>query len=220
MDEPKGIYVDIDALFDTRFALLSVLSPELARGSFQDKYFTRKQDSFGFIPNRLFRQFYKKRNRDLLKLSRPTSIPTLIAEHIDTVKLTSLVEKVDGEVVVFINIFPYVLNDKEIEELRLSFLPYFVNCKNILIMSKPNIRPEWISKNCMMMIKYDGIDWVNRNIANGELIRHQLMDTILYLPTLMDGKEELTEEDFEQVAKLALPCIRMEWLETRDFCIK
>lgn len=220
MDEARGIYVDIDALFDTRFALLSVLSPELTRGSLKTDYFKRKQDDFGFLPNKLFKQFYKKRNRDLLKLARPTGIISLIVEHIDTIKMASAVEGAEGDIVVFVNINPYALNDDEVNELRLSLLPYFVNCKNILIMSKSNIRPEWISKYCMMMVKYDGIDWVNRNIATGELIRHQLMETILYLPTMMDGKEELTEADFEQVGKLAMPCIRLEWLETKDFCIK
>jgi len=218
--EARGIYVDIDSIYDTRFALLSVLNADLTRGVLLDSYFTRRRDSFGFIPNGLFRQFYKKRNRDLLKLARPTSIISVITEYIDTIKLASIVEKTDGGVDIYINVYPYELTEKEIVGLRLSLLPYFINCNNILIMSKPNINPAWLSKNCMMMIMYDGINWINRNTASRDLIRNQLMDTVLYLPKLSVGREDLNDADFEELKTLTVSSVKLEWLEVRDYCIR
>lgn len=219
-EEILGIYVDLDSLFDLRFALLSVLDPTLVIEEFLSNYLTRKKDSFGYLTLDIFKRFYMRRNVDLLKISRMTPIISFVKEYIETIKMTTAIEGGDDRVNVFVNTYPYDLSDIELETIRKSLFPYFVNAENILVMKKENISPKWISLNCTTVIMYDGNDWINENIANKSLIRHQLLDTIFITPEIMNVREDLSKDDFGTIRDLTKIVVKLTHLPIKQFCLK
>ena len=71
----KGIYTDLDTLFDNRLSLLYLINNKLAL-SFKedDKYLTRLKDNMGNMAYDIFYSFYRRRNKKLLELSIQTYI--------------------------------------------------------------------------------------------------------------------------------------------------
>lgn len=122
----QRILIELDAILDTRLATIALMDPLIARDMVNnEKYYKRVSDEFNLIDPRIdneaYKEAYRKRDVTTLMGSRPTGMVLLIAEHIrdmerrlnqGTPDITSLA--------VDVNLYPYVLQDDEIEALIAS----------------------------------------------------------------------------------------------------
>jgi hypothetical protein len=77
-----GIFVDIDALFDTRLAVLDDLDPLLAAYVLENGYFNREEDSFKYCDFEMFQKLYKARDNDILAKSVITNVKNIIVDFV------------------------------------------------------------------------------------------------------------------------------------------
>jgi len=118
----KNIYVDLDAILDTRLGTLYFLDKGLYdyyKGDGKDFYINRLIDEFEYIPNNVFKYYYNLRNGETLKHSPLTpllDVLTISVEDMIVKRLTA--DKNIKKLVIDVNIYPYVLKDETIENLK------------------------------------------------------------------------------------------------------
>lgn len=189
LKEQKGkydIYVELDALFDTRLALFAELDPEATRTAIESgEYHKRITDAIGDVPHSVFRLYYKYRTKYLLKNAYPTymwqTVKAYHAETIRTVREGGLADELN----VYVNIHPYELDEAELEWLLAMFATYAPGLK-ITYLSLPNedISPNWVKQTCGSMYKYDALQWLEYHYYMGNLTKETLAHTDLYYPCL------------------------------------
>lgn len=114
----QSIYVELDALLDTRIATLALMSPEQAIHALDNGYATRLSDEMQRVAPDVsdddYRAAYATRDLDTLAAARPTEMAYTLHEiiidiekqhrHITTEAVTLIVD---------LNTWPYVLDDDE-----------------------------------------------------------------------------------------------------------
>jgi len=65
----KGVYTDLDSIFDTRAPLIVALTGAGKYGiNFKlDRYKYRLRDNFGTLSSKIFHYYYDRRTKDILK---------------------------------------------------------------------------------------------------------------------------------------------------------
>ena len=67
-----GLYIDIDALLDTRLATLYLVHPELTLHAIASPYEEREEDAFPHVPRELFAKLYAARDVETLQNATTT----------------------------------------------------------------------------------------------------------------------------------------------------
>lgn len=114
----QSLYVELDALLDTRIATLALLSPLQAIHALDNGYATRLSDEMQLvapdITNDDYNAAYAARNVDTLAAARPTAMAYTLHEIIiDIEKQHRRLATEAVSLVIDLNVWPYVLDDDE-----------------------------------------------------------------------------------------------------------
>lgn len=159
------IYVDLDALLDTR---LGLLRQHLGLSEFPESYWTRESDEWSEYTNhRLdqhgFYQLWLKRNHTTLEHSVLTNIIYHISKCMQAQASDGVIFEDDRTPSLVVNIWPYDLAVAEQEELcsglsqHLIALKAEVSCVRI---DPKEITPDYVKENFSLMTVYQGIEWM------------------------------------------------------------
>ncbi len=221
----KGVYTEIDAILDTRYAVLSRYFPDIAKKIETNKtgleyYHSRPIDEFFNLPYEVFNLFYKRRNREVLKNAKINAVihflnltlADLLNKRINSEQGNSIVNLV-------VNTYPYLLNKSEINlmenaiKLKLTY-PTMVNVKFSYI-PYHKLTSRYIDENFGLMVMYNYIEWYNirgylkditPNIPHVKLITPALIDKALVF------KDNKTYEDyFKSMEKATMTYINLEF---------
>jgi hypothetical protein len=215
----QGIYVDLDSLFDTRLTTLTLIDKDLSMEEIKGEFFIRTCDSFKHIPHKVFDYFYKHRTVNTLKLSQLTKIVKLVMEFANNVSLNDKELGGEGDVVLYVNTYPYDLNEQQEKIIKASLITYMPKITNVVTRFDYNVSPEWLDRYVSMIVMYDGYKWLTKNVANGKLKKNPLLDILFIVPKIIFVDGEHTEKDFEYLEKTMIMTTRLKMLEILNFCI-
>lgn len=218
------VFIDVDALFDTRLPILFALSPTTMDECLKSGlYRSRVKDSFGDIPSSVFKGFYDNRDKRVLLAARPTEMFNLLAEYIGTttIAMTSIGDS--RTIRVYLNIYPYNLIGDEVDTI-LTLLDNIATRVEVEVVSFSNhdLTPKWIEKNVGVVIKYDSIEWVDIAMSYGTLQKTPLLETIMMGPHLITGdidSKDVTQEVFNGMLESVNTLIGYSFIKTSYYCL-
>jgi len=222
---PFKIYVDVDSLLDTRFALLSFLDSELAgKALLKDYYHSRLVDSFGLIDFYRFKEFYRFRNKKLLPLSVKTKITDIIIQEISYVTLNPHIREVVKIPTLTINTFPYRLTESEKENLVKAISSTLPNLEYKIEVTYFNPYKDLTDfDDYYSIIMYDGIEWLENHIVVSNMKEKNKPDTRLYIPALLRSfvpdDEKLIKQTFEDLKNYMSYFIDLKPINVDYFCL-
>jgi len=219
-----NVFIDIDALFDTRLPILYALSSKTAIDYIKtDKYFTRIKDSFKNIPANVFKGFYKYRDKRVLLVAKPTEMFNLLTEYLETTTANMVSLGDNRAIKIYLNIYPYNLLKTETDVI-VNLIKNLNGNVDVEVVSFSNfeLKPKWIEKNTGVIIKYDSLNWIDTHIAYGELPKNPLLDVLMMGPQLILGdvkSKDITNELFNSMLESINTLIGYNFIRTSYYCM-
>ena len=216
----KNLYIDLDAILDTRLGTLFTLDKNLYNFYLKNKdyYNNRLIDEFEYIPSNVFKYYYKKRNKQILKHSPLTPILDIINITIEDMLTKRIMsDKNIKKLVIDINTYPYLLTKKEIEKLKLTILSKIKN--EFIVVNIINTPYEHLTSSICeqygVMVMYDGYKWLDirgllKDIKNTLPNTHLLLPYKLHNPIIFNSSESI-EKYFKQIEELFKYYIKIEY---------
>lgn len=232
-NQEHRLLLDLDALYDTRFATLLLLNKDAAIQAVRNGYQIRELDDFetltgGLVTNEQFQKAYAARDLDTLKKSIITGVPLVLITHIET-----LVERMERgvnvkHVSITINTWPYILPGPVIEAI--------VEALGVLIQPFVHINSRRINPKSLNPVTFKGMfdGWATYDfdswfaMHHEELLYRRANELTVILPRLhISAPEEYETQEDEAMNKLDKQSlhsmvleefIHLEHLPVVDFC--
>jgi len=218
----KNMYIDLDAILDTRLGTLYFLDKGLYdfyKKEGREDYVNRLIDEFEYIPNNVFKYYYRQRNKAILPYSPLTPILEVLNLTIDDmVSKRVMADKSIKKLIIDVNYHPYDLTEKELEQIKLSILSK-ISSKDFVVINMVNIPYEDLTtKLCGsygVITMYDATTWldvrglkkdVDINIPN----THLILPYSLPSPLVFKSGETL-EKYFKNIEELMSYYIKLEY---------
>lgn len=219
--EKKGVFVDIDALFDTRLSLLLSISKELTLKLVEDgSYVTRKKDNFGNLSYDIFNSLYRNRHKTVLSHALPTPVFKLLRDHYGDL-VTDIKNTKTLNPYIYLNIYPYKLNLDEQDLLSYGLAQAIPNCNiKIVSMDYDDFSPDWIHDHVDTVLKYDTLSWVEYNMGNSKLVNNPITDIIFIAPAIVPGntsENKIDSELFKMFTYAANLVINLNLIDASNF---
>lgn len=218
----KGIYIDLDAILDTRLGTIKSLDTGLYNyyiNEGKEEYRNRIIDEFKYIPNKVFKYYYKNRTKEILQNSILTPLLYVLNISIDDM-LTKRVlsEKTTKKLTVDINYYPYNLTEDEIEKLRAAVYTQIAS-KEFVIVNFISMPYEELTSAAAekygVIAMYDAMDWLNvrglfKDINITLPSTHLVLPYLLQKPIVFKSGESI-EKYFKNIEELFTYYIKLEY---------
>lgn len=178
------VYVELDALLDTRLPTMGLISPSAAvEASRDDRYFDRVIDDFeeiNGITKEAFRQLYAKRDAEVVKSAVITEIPFILDELVLKLERETIDTPFLDRVKVEVNIYPYEFDAEEKDLIALAVMARAgieteVRCVRI----PPQIlTPKFCKERYSGLIIYNFRSWMEHHL---EAFKETKMPTVSVL---------------------------------------
>lgn len=192
----QGLYVDLDSLFDTRFAILEEISPRLAIDNLLNGWQTRQSDEPIGLPLEDFQELYNRRTSETLAKASQTEVIELMRHWVvDVIKQAETVTK-RTLIRIFINIYPYQLDQnqaKMLGEQIKAFFPPDIHF-TMLNVDPLKITTSTVKKYFSGMFMYDYHLWKEHQAKVNGFSDIKLPETALYTPAIYHGKKPTESE--------------------------
>lgn len=214
----QSIYIELDAILDTRLATISRINQEAAtRMLGNEAYYKRLSDEFWLIDPTITEQAYKDmyaaRNWETLQAARPSG---LLVELINVVQgLEKRIMVGDPEISklnIDVNIYPYDLNEEEIAGILDSIKEYCGVDTTIAHVNIPysKISTEHIRKaNWAILYMYNFFEWESAYFPTLKEKPHGVPSVSLVVPDLIRSLSMLAELEKEK-PKMETPLTHRE----------
>lgn len=218
------IYTNLDSILDTRLSLIYSLNKSLFSDIVKNNlnnYQSRIMDDFNGFDNRLFKELYKKRNSKMIKDPIPNYIPQLLKSYI----LNALEQKPGEVLTLYLNVYPYKMSNDEKINLETGIFNIFKGIINVEILDKPEteITVKFMHENIGLIVMYNGLDWIDHNLSNKNLLSLGLPDVLMIAPRLTNRivvKKESINDFFTDFEKYLHHFVQLLFLSPRLFSIK
>ena len=169
------IYMDLDAIFDTRATIVRYINPTYDFA----EYDSRKSNSFEHVSERTFKELYRHRNFNTILESRLSnvliSMVSIVSKHI--LSMTSF-DRTDMKVIVDTSY--YDVPKDEIPNLMKTIKGVLPNYVSVEITTT---EPSMVELSDIdFMFKFDGAEWINSKIIDHSIYKSSLVNTILLTP--------------------------------------
>jgi len=222
----KGIYIDLDTVFDTRLAVVKAISKDVFKEMLTGDYYDeRLYDEFGFISNKLFNSFYKHRNNIILKHSYISKAVDILGMEIDILTGKKIESGTSSALFLDINTYPYILNEADENRIRNALSLYCMLeavTINFIRVSPYDIDMVYIGNRFGVVFMYSGSQWLDYHMAIRKL---SFSDVKLYVPALLSKpvifkKKEDLEKVFESRDAILNPFMNITSLPLDSFNVK
>lgn len=161
----NSIYVEIDALLDTRLALFLDLDQVAARSWLETSYRMRYSDEFWKISQVVTKEevqkAWSKRDVTLLRKAIRTQVPELIQTIISSIDWGLQCAGEDNYVELTINTAPYELTNEERTKMRELFEYVFPMVRTVKIVHVPiwALSPRSLGETYDLVMFYNFMEW-------------------------------------------------------------
>ena len=214
IDKKYSIYTDVDTILDTRAPIAVRLDPKSVIPFIDnDEYIYRIRDNMGNISYDVFRSYYARRDSSILPHASPTAILGFIKEHYDETMLDIKNQNLEEDVVIYVNLYPYMLDKDDINkivDLVLTQVPG--SMVEIIFESYDTLTPDWIRDHVGSMFMYDLPYWIEYHMQNTNLTKTFLLNVMGIAPSLVNFNAlgiKIDENYFKDFQKVM--CYVMEY---------
>ena len=221
----NDIYTDLDSILDTRLATIFNVDKNIYKDIVSgvesiEKYLSRKTDRFGRLDNTVFKALYQRRDKKTIATPLPNGIPLLIHSYI-----ASILENSSKVPKLYLNVYPYILNDKDKRTLTRNVQAVYKNMIEVELIDKPNkdITVKFVHENIGLMVMYNGLKWIEYNMSNRSLLSLNLPDVTMIVPKLLDNnifKKDEVDNIFKDQEKTLQPFIQLVFITVRAFSLR
>lgn len=204
VDENKkkhGILIDLDSLFDTRLAILDSMDDTGEKVDYllNNGYYSRDRDEFEGFDLYEFRERYAKRDLNTLRHSSPTSLLAYLHQIVGKFIISNSNEGKLVEVELILNIYPYKLDDYEIDQAVQCLKYYTGNIVPVRVINTDtlNISPQWLNDNVSVFYNYNWSQWLDKHYLT---LLNKRLDSVILLGPAIYPLSKL--EAAQQLAKL------------------
>jgi len=188
----QRIWVEIDALLDTRIGTLSVMAEQSIESILKGDYYTRETDQFSLLSNmvddEVYVNTYTNRNKDTLKSSYLTHMVFFLKEFISRVNEGIISAPMADRVVMDVNVHPYSFSNEERELLDKALCAHVGIIEiNIVSVHPMHQVPNYFKGTYQAVFMYNYLAWFN--LHHNNLLKHPIPDVAMYIPKLMDYGE-------------------------------
>lgn len=189
------LYVELDALFDTRMAILFQYGEEVVMEAFKENYANRRVDEFPGVDRADFEQRYAKRDRDVLLNAQITPVAEIIMEFIHRTIKASGATPFQYNPRVILNVHPYQLLSDEIEVIENGLRQITDDLCEIQVVnrSREEVTPTWVRQECQLLFMYDYWNWLELHSANKNFEKTACPLVQLHGPALFKSSSAIKE---------------------------
>jgi hypothetical protein len=168
INKVNGIYLDLDAILDTRLGLLFNISPDLAKDVITHGYKNRDEDIFPGISKARFVELYANRNKSVLINATITSVIKFVDSFIIDIIKNTINTPMVGQPIIYLNIYPYQLVDVEKKLIGNAIGAATKGWASIeLINVDPKlITPSFLKEKVGVAIMYEYHNWLRDHVEN------------------------------------------------------
>ena len=196
----QAMYIELDALLDTRLATLIRLSDQLAKQAIDNGYRNRDSDRWDRlgldVDQPRYDELYRQRDKQTLKLARPTNLLVAIERTLEDLKLQAMVGPGEEKTTLFINLYPYHFDsEREIEAIKMA-LRYHLGASQPIetgFYAPEQLTPGLINNNWQSVFSYDFNEWLVAQVEN--LKAQRLTRTTFVSPALYWNDPPETDDD-------------------------
>ena len=220
-DAIQNIYIELDAILDTRLGVLWQMDSKKAEGLLYNGYHQRQIDNFSLLDSTIdhneYLANYAKRNVETLKVSRLTNLVYLINRiSIDLEDEGLRGPKVDG-VEVTVNIYPYDLSAVEADVLKDSVQSHLGLMTGVNVISEPltSLTPKVIKDKYSAIILYNFRDWISK-LNPDDLVAHKFPTIRVIAPAIYEHSIPTEKDLLDDNKRRIDPFAELE-IETLQF---
>lgn len=230
------VYLDLDALLDTRLAVVSSIDQQAAAKLVtSEEYFTRDTDDFSAItgiPHERYLEEWSKRNVSHLARSIKTHIPLLLNELIHKLEVQEEQTPFRQNTDIELNVWPYVdLLPVEREQLCLAIMVHagIQTIPRVTCFNPKELTPRRIKQGYSGLIMYNLRDWLQHHLEAFEKIGAP--DVAVLAPALYNGERpdlaslahdpdlRTDVSPFSVTEVACAPWFQLNYLDVRHFSI-
>jgi len=222
--EYSTIFVELDALLDTRLAILANLNDEDLIKILKADYQHRPMDVFPGVNDDEFKELYKNRDKYILKNAIITPIGRLLREFSEKTLNQVLNTPFHYAPKVILNVHPYKLNDDEVSTIVTALRAVTNDLCDIEITNLPyeEITPAYVKRNISLLILYEYYKWLEVHSSNGMFNKItcpevSMMGPAIYFKKITKEILQSDENPFEAIELLASPLIGLKLLSIDNF---
>ena len=225
---PRRVYLaELDALLDTRAAILNREVGDKLTYILANGYFYRNVDHYPDLPFEKFMELYRNRDKSLLVDALSTPIVRMISEYIQGVYYNTMATPYHYEPVLMINIHPYVLSKDEEKIIAQGIATKFKHKVNIELINLPykKIGPKFLKDNDVAYLAlYNYVEYLNLHLDGDEFVKYPCPTVGLVAPRIIFAKpsNQLSprlNDDFQSVEDIVGQFISMQYFPVKDFCM-
>lgn len=208
----EAIYVELDALLDTRLSTIARLDDAAATRALKNGYHTRVDDHFEGIDVPAYRDLYQKRDIVTLAGSVATDMLKLLRHLVGVLAEQAIARPYHDGSKIVVNLYPYRLSKEEQEEIGRAVFVWMEGIAPVeLVFITPNdLTPSHCKNAYSMMIVYEYENWMNLHAAAFEHTR--LPQVTMFVPALYFGKTPTPAELEQAIKEAAHPMRALELL--------
>lgn len=224
------IYVDLDALLDTRLGTLAFLKNEYAVNALMNGYHSRDRDEFIDVPYEIFKKAYEKRDVDVLAMSTFTDVFILLQSCVKSTFEIAATNPNTKPLQIQVNVYPYDLSEEEMSEISIavwSRLKEMVDV-NVVNINDGFLTPEYCKETYSMMIRYDYQSWLKIHHDSHAFEKTKIPEISIIAPAIYQNRPdeqqlaELKEQNihpFTAVEFAMAPFFTLRLVDISTFCI-
>ena len=223
--EFSTIYVDLDALFDTRVAVLETFGTEAMEQAVVRGYYYRVYDEFEGISTEQFKERYLNRDASILKKALVTPVARLIHLFGKQTLSAYIGSPYQRQPKVVLNTFPYKLSLSDDRALIAGLRAVTKNLLDIEIIHHPleQITPTHVRQTYASMVMYSYWEWLDVHSLNRNLVESKCQQVALIGPRLVKSKEaakKLEGQDvFTAIETYTGLFIKLQLYPANVFCV-
>jgi hypothetical protein len=219
------LFVELDALLDTRLAILTSFGEEALKFNLTKNYFSRKHDFFIGINQEEYKIKYLNRDKSILKNSLSTELRNVINQFIQKTLLNRTTTPYQFLPKIIVNLYPYQLEEKEKQIILSSIIAMTHDLAPIEIVYLPylEITPMYVKKNLSVLILYNYLEWLElqsklNNFPKTICPEVTLLGPCIYF-ILPNNHTNTSENPFGAIEHIASPLISLKLLPIHVFSI-
>jgi hypothetical protein len=222
----NDIYIELDCLIDTRLSVLYNIDKDLIKKLLlSGDYHNRIKDEFGYIDSTVFNKVYNRRDKSILNNASPTNMINMLGEYSIESRHSNYNYGDNSNVKLYLNVYPYKLNDEEITNMQIG-ISSLVNDAievEVVYMDDVQLSPSWINEHVGVVVMYDGIKWIERELSNDRLIKTPIPDIGMITPNIVSGRMIIDNRNidgfYEDIIKNLSIYIKIHFLRVKEFSI-
>jgi hypothetical protein len=164
----QGIFINLDALLDTRLGTLYLLDEEAMIRNLSGNYFKRDTDDFIGIDKNVFNAAYAARDKNTLKNSTICKIVNMIREIVKVTLKESISSPLHTGPKIFINTYPYklLLEEENLIVKAVAAMTDKLADIELIYYSNENLTPKFIKENLAVLFMYEYGAWLDIQAEN------------------------------------------------------